>query len=164
MAAKNETVFVKDLANKTMRITRTFNAPLAVVRRAWTDPEILDQWWAPKPWKAVTKSMDFRVGGSWLYCMQGPQGEKSWGIAEYDAITNLKNFSGIDSFCDEDGKKNPDIASTKWTTNFISNENTTEVVVEMVFNSEADIQQLIDMGFQQGFEMAHGNLDEVLLK
>jgi hypothetical protein len=76
----------------------------------------------------------------------------------------LKNFSGIDSFCDEHGKKNTEIASTNWNTNFSSDENATAVEVVMSFKSEADIQQLIDMGFQEGFKMAHGNLDDVLEK
>lgn len=164
MNAKNETVFKKDLANKTIRITRTFNAPLAIVWRAWTEPEILDQWWAPKPWQAVTKSMDFRVGGSWLYCMQGPEGEKHWGRADYSAIEHEKNYSGTDGFCDEDGVINEAIAKTNWSNSFYTEGNSTNVEVVMTFQSEADIQQLIDMGFQQGFTMAHTNLDEVLAK
>ena len=44
----------KDLDNKKMTITRGFDAPVADVWRAWTESELLDQWWAPKPWKAET--------------------------------------------------------------------------------------------------------------
>ena len=54
---------VKDLPNKKITVTRHFNAPLDQVWKAWTESELLDQWWAPKPFKAETKFMDFKVGG-----------------------------------------------------------------------------------------------------
>ncbi len=37
-----------------MLITREFSASQAEVWKAWTESHLLDQWWAPKPWKAVT--------------------------------------------------------------------------------------------------------------
>ena len=45
----------KDVDNKKMTITRSFDAPVSDVWRAWTESKLLDQWWAPKPWKAETK-------------------------------------------------------------------------------------------------------------
>jgi len=64
---KNEASFEKDLKNKRLTVSRAFNAPLELVWKAWTESEILDQWWAPKPYRAETKSMDFRKGGMWAY-------------------------------------------------------------------------------------------------
>ncbi len=63
-----KTTFTKDVANNKMFITREFAGTVEDVWKAWTDPKLLDQWWAPKPWKAETKSMDFREGGRWVYC------------------------------------------------------------------------------------------------
>ena len=65
----NNFVFEKDLAAKKIHVVREFNAPIEKVWKAWTDPDILQKWWGPKPWVAVTKSMDFTVGGAWLYSM-----------------------------------------------------------------------------------------------
>lgn len=65
MIATHKTEIVKDLANKSLVITRDFSAPVAKVWKAWTESKLLDQWWAPKPWKTETKSMDFRNGGYW---------------------------------------------------------------------------------------------------
>ena len=62
----NDTMISKDLAGKRLQISRAFNAPVEKVWRAWTDRVILDTWWAPKPWKAETKTLDFRAGGTWL--------------------------------------------------------------------------------------------------
>ncbi len=49
---KNETIISKDLANKKLHITRHFTAPIEKVWKAWTESELLDKWWAPRPWKA----------------------------------------------------------------------------------------------------------------
>ena len=65
---------------------------------AWTQPEILDKWWAPKTWVAKTKSMEFEVGGRWLYSMCGPEGEEHWSLAQYTAITPKSTFKHLDAF------------------------------------------------------------------
>ena len=75
--------FTIDKENKTVNINREFRASIDNVWAAWTEPEILDQWWAPAPWKSKTKSMDFKVGGRRLYAMIGPEGEEHWAIADY---------------------------------------------------------------------------------
>src|SRR5690606_40261776 len=76
---------VKDAAQKKIFIKREFNAELEKVWQAWTTAELLDEWWAPKPWKARTKSLDFREGGKWFYAMVGPDGSESW--VRMDIIT-----------------------------------------------------------------------------
>lgn len=43
----NKTNFSKD--GSTLTLTRTFDAPVHLVWRAWTEPKLLDQWWAPRP-------------------------------------------------------------------------------------------------------------------
>jgi uncharacterized protein YndB with AHSA1/START domain len=57
-------------------VTREFDANSDLVWKAWTTAELLDQWWAPKPYRAETKSLDFREGGVWLYAMVSPENEK----------------------------------------------------------------------------------------
>jgi uncharacterized protein YndB with AHSA1/START domain len=54
--------FSSDKKNNTIREKREFAADLSLVRDAYTKSEILDHWWAPKPWKARTKTMNFREG------------------------------------------------------------------------------------------------------
>src|SRR5579872_2621095 len=93
---------------KTINVKREFAADLATVWAAWTTPEILDMWWAPRPFTMQTKSMNFREGGVWLYCMIGPDGARHWGLAKYKKIVPQKSFSGLDAFCDEHGNVNPD--------------------------------------------------------
>ena len=54
-----KTTFTKDVANNKMFITREFAGTVEDVWKAWTDPKLLDQWWAPKPWKARNKIYGF---------------------------------------------------------------------------------------------------------
>ena len=79
-------VFEKDMAAKKIHVVREFNAPVEKVWKAWTDPDLLAKWWGPKPWIATTKSMDFTVGGTWLYAMKGPEGQKHWSHVKFTAI------------------------------------------------------------------------------
>ena len=163
-AMKNQTTFVKDLPAKEIKVTRVFNSTLENVWRSWTDRELLDQWWAPHPWKTKTKSMNFTEGGTWLYAMVGPENAIHWSRADFMKIKNLSYYIGKDCFCDEHGIMNPALPSNEWKVSFFQVDGGTRVEVDMTFTSEADFQQIIDMGFQERFASAHGNLDELLLK
>jgi uncharacterized protein YndB with AHSA1/START domain len=59
--------FTVNKESKTIVVNREFAAPLSLVWDAWTKAELLDKWWAPKPYRTETKSLDFREGGMWLY-------------------------------------------------------------------------------------------------
>lgn len=80
----NNTIFTAN--ENILKVERTFNAPIELVWRAWTEAELLDQWWAPKPWKSETSHMDFSEGGYRLYAMVGPEGEKHLGRTDYRSI------------------------------------------------------------------------------
>lgn len=156
------TLINKDLTNKKLHITREFDAPVEKVWRAWTESSILDTWWAPRPWKAETKSMDFSEGGFWLYCMAGPNGEKAWCRVDFKSITPQQTFSSVARFCDEDGNPDNSFPSMYWLNSFEATEKGSRAVIEISFDSEADLEKIIAMGFEAGFTMALGNLDEVL--
>ncbi|MDZ7631955.1 MAG: SRPBCC family protein [Gemmatimonadaceae bacterium] len=57
-----------------IRITRIYDAPLAAVWAAWTDPAQVAQWWGPRGFSITTSVRDLRPGGSWAYVMHGPDG------------------------------------------------------------------------------------------
>lgn len=149
--------------NNTIHVKRAFAADLNLVWDAWTKPELLDLWWAPQPYRTQTKSMDFREGGSWLYCMISPENEKHWCKADYQKIVPFKCFSGLDAFCDENGKLNVDFPRSLWSNAFIEQTaNTTLVDIVISYNSLADLEKIIELGFKEGFTMALGNLDQYI--
>src|SRR3989344_7276118 len=99
----NKPTFTKDPAQKTITVEKTLGAPLTRVWEAWTTSDFLEKWWAPQPYRAVTKTFDFREGGHWHYYMLGPDGSKQWCWASYDSVKPEKSFAGEDYFCDEHG-------------------------------------------------------------
>ncbi|WP_205511611.1 SRPBCC family protein [Longitalea arenae] len=162
MMLTKETIYSKDASGKKLKVERVFDAPVEQVWKAWTQSDLLDQWWAPKPWKANTKSMDFREGGRWLYYMEGPDGSRHHCILNYKTIDTNKSFRGVDGFTDENGNLNTDMPSMDWTCVFIPVGNTTRIEMEITFASEADLEKIVEMGFKEGFAAAHTNLDELL--
>jgi uncharacterized protein YndB with AHSA1/START domain len=164
MMITKETIYSTDQANKKITVVREFDAPVEKVWKAWTDPKLLDQWWAPKPWKAVTKSMDFRPGGRWLYYMEGPDATRHYCKVDYKSIVPNKAFTGIDAFTDEKGNLSNEFPSMDWEVNFSKANNGTKVEVEVTFASIEDMNKIIETGFKEGFAAAHQNLDELLAK
>ena len=156
---KDTTHFTKDLKNKKLYVKRSFNAPIKFVWSAWTEAEALDQWWAPKPYKTVTKSMNFEEGGFWLYYMLSPEGDKHWCRADYIKIKHHDYFIAKDAFCDEKGTPNTEHPSMHWNNQFKSNDTTTEVNIEISFDKVEDIQKIYEMGFKEGFTAGLENLD-----
>ena len=149
--------------NLDLVLERTVDVPCDLVWKAWTESELIDQWWAPKPWYAKTKYMDFTPGGYWLYCMNGPEGEQHWGRADYLKIIPHVSFEGDDSFCDEEGNINHDIPGMHWLVKFMPLASKTMVEVITTFSSVKDLKTIVEMGFKEGFTAAHGNLDVLLL-
>jgi uncharacterized protein YndB with AHSA1/START domain len=62
-------------ADRELVLTRLIDAPREKVYRAWTDPELLKQWFAPKPYTTPVVEIDVRPGGSAYFVMRGPDGK-----------------------------------------------------------------------------------------
>jgi len=158
----NKTIFTEMLDNKQMTVSRRFSAPLDKVWAAWTEKALLEKWWAPKPYRAVSKSFDFSEGGHWHYCMESPEGEKHWCLVNYMEIDRKKYFTARDSFCDENANVNPDLPGNVWRNEFEADGNATQVLVTLTFTSADDIKKIIEMGFKDGFTMGLDQLEELL--
>lgn len=154
--------FSVDKENKKIIVKREYDAALPVVWKAYTQSEILDQWWAPKPWKAKTKSLDFREGGRWLYAMVGPNGDEHWSLADYKDIEFQKSFSVLDAFSDEEGNINTELPQSQWNVHFSSQGDSTLVEFLITYDDLAQLEATIEMGFEEGLSLAMEGLDELL--
>ena len=156
--------FSVDKDNRAITVKREFAASLATVWAAFTTSELLDQWWAPRPWKARTKEMNFAEGGHWLYAMVGPAGEEHWALANYTAIEPQRSFTGLDAFADADGKVNEEMPKSKWNVSFSEANGVTLVTFQITYDDLAQLEATLQMGFKEGLTMAMEGLDEVLAK
>lgn len=154
--------FTVDKHNNTITIIREYDAPLEKVWKAWTTSEMLDQWWGPKPWRAITKSLDFREGGHWHYSMNGPEGEVQWGKFDYLTIKPNESFTGKDGFSDENGTIDTTLPQNHWELRMSQTGNTVMVDMLLTFEKAEDIDTYIDMGFKEGITQTLDQLEEIL--
>jgi len=147
--------------NNTVNIKREFNADRELVWAAWTSPEILDQWWAPKPYKSKTKVMEFKVGGRRFYAMVNPEGEEiGWHIQDYTSISPKTNFQFLSVFADKD--ENPHLPGSDWDLTFSELNGTTTVQITIYNESRERMEKMIEMGFKEGFTMTLNELGTLL--
>jgi uncharacterized protein YndB with AHSA1/START domain len=159
---KHQAKFTKDPAHKQLLVTRSYDAPVDKVWKAWTVSSILDQWWGPKPWKAETKTMEFKPGGRWHYAMVGPNGERHWSLVEFKSIDPQRSFRADCVFCDENGVSNNFGPMMRWYVEFSATPTGSRIDVTLTFDQEADLQRIVEMGFEGGFSMGLSQLDELL--
>jgi uncharacterized protein YndB with AHSA1/START domain len=152
--------FTVDKTAKTATVTREFNADLSLVWDAYTKQEILDQWWAPKPWTSKTKFMHFEVGGQRFYAMVSPDGQERWSIQTYTSISPKTNFKMVNAFADKD--ENPELPGSEWDFNFSEQDGKTTVRITIYNESLERMERMIEMGFKEGTAMTMKNLDELL--
>lgn len=152
--------FTVDKTKKTVTMTREFAADLSLVWDAYTKQEILDQWWAPKPWASKTKFMDFEVGGRRFYAMVSPEGQERWSIQQYTSISPKTNFKMSNAFADKD--ENPELPGSEWDFNFSEQNGKTKVSITIYNESLARLEKMIEMGFKEGSAMTMQNLEELL--
>jgi uncharacterized protein YndB with AHSA1/START domain len=154
--------FIVDKQTKTVTVNREFSAELSLVWDAYTKPELLDQWWAPKPWASRTKVMDFREGGRRFYAMVSPDGNERWQIQKYISISPKTNFKFFNAFADKD--ENPELPGSDWDLNFSEQDGTTKVSISIYNESLERLERLVATGFKEGTMLTMKNLEELLAK
>lgn len=157
--------FTVNKETNTINIKREFASELPLVWDAFTKQEILDQWWAPKPFQNKTKILDFREGGMWHYAMISPENIMHWNRFDYESIEVQKMFTGWDGFCDEEGTfVETEFSRIHWENSFNDNSESTIVNVTLTLDSLKDLEKIIKMGFKEGFTAGLNQLDEILTK
>jgi uncharacterized protein YndB with AHSA1/START domain len=152
--------FIVDKQTKTVSITKEFAAELSLVWDAYTKPELLDQWWAPKPWMSRTKVLDFKVGGRRFYAMVSPEGDERWAVQKYTSITPKTNFKLFNAFADKD--ENLELPGSNWDLNFSEHEGKTRVSISIYNESLERLERMIELGFVEGAKAQLKNLEELL--
>ena len=152
----------KDPANLTMEVTAEFNASVERVWQLWADPRQLERWWGPPTYPATVVDHDLVPGGAVNYYMTGPEGDKSrgwWRVVSVDAPYSLEVQDG---FADDSGAPNLDMPSM--TIRMVLSEagGVTRMVTTSTFPSQEAMEQLLNMGMEEGIRAAMGQMDDIL--
>ena len=155
----NKTTFTEDLENNRLIAVRSFDIPIANVWKAWSDADLLCQWWAPLPYTCKIDAMDFREGGYWIYNMIGPEGDIHRGRMDYHKIVDHERLEAEDYFIDETGAAVPDVPPMQLTVTFEAAEGKTVVTSITTFASAEAFKQMAEMGAAEGWEMACNQME-----
>ena len=154
--------FTVDNANKIIVVKREFAANIELVWEAWSNPKIIDQWWAPKPHHSETKSMDFREGGFRHWALVSPEGSKHWSRQDYQKIEPQKSIAELRAFCYENGIVSADFIKTQCTTTFSKTNGNTLVTITSIYGNPKVFEQMASLNHKKGFSSTLENLDQVL--
>jgi uncharacterized protein YndB with AHSA1/START domain len=152
--------FIVDKETKTVSISKEFEAERDLVWDAYTKPELLDQWWAPKPLTSRTRVMDFREGGRRFYAMVTPEGVERWVVQKYTSITPKTNFKLFNAFADEN--ENLELPGSDWDLSFSEQDGTTKVSISIYNESLERLERMIEFGFREGTIGQFKNLEDLL--
>ncbi len=138
-----------ELTDRELMITRLIDAPRASLYRCWTEPELLKQWFAPKPWTTPVAVFDARSGGSSLIIMRGPDGQEFPNPGVFLDVVPNEKLVFTDAFTEAwvpSGK-----AFMVGTVTFADEDGQTRYTARVQHWSAEDRAQHEAMGFHQGW-------------
>jgi len=153
----------KDLDALTMTITAEFDAGAERIWEVWSDPRQMERWWGPPSFPATFVEHDLTPGGRTAYFMTGPDGTEHhgwWRVEETDPPNRLRFEDG---FADNAGRPNNDMPTTITTVTLTEADGATTMTIESRFASRQGMDQMIEMGMEQGMVEALGQIDTLLV-
>jgi len=145
-------------SDQELLITRTFDAPRDLVWQMWAAAEHLKHWWGPDGWTLPVCEVDFRPGGTWFYCMQGPDGMRSCGKANYLEINPPERIVYEDYFVDGDGSPIEGMPVAHSILDFVEANGKTTVINKVRYPTKADRDKVIEMGMEVGIDQTLNRL------
>jgi uncharacterized protein YndB with AHSA1/START domain len=141
-------------------LNRVFDAPPALVWKAWTEPHHVMQWWAPKPFLTVECDIDLRVGGVHRTLMQSPDGQKYPNVGVFLEIVPQKKLVFTDAYSDA-WTPSPKPFMTAIMT-FEAQGRKTKYTARALHWTQTDREEHEKMGFHEGWGTAADQLAAVL--
>jgi uncharacterized protein YndB with AHSA1/START domain len=138
--------------NRTLTLKKVFNASVKLVWEAWTNPEHVVQWWAPKGMKINVIEHDFKVGGRWKYSMPMPDGNLFISEGEYLEIEQYKKIVTTADF-------KPMTEGVETHVQFEEDNDKTNFTFSVVHATEEYRNQQEKMGFYNGWGSAFDRLE-----
>ncbi len=152
----------KDTENRTITITAEFAAPVERVWQVYADPRQLERVWGPPTYPATFVDHDLKPGSRITYYMTSPEGEKFAGYWDIDAVDEPRGFDFRDGFADLDFNPIESMPVSANEYRFEVTESGTRAVYHSVYQSAEALQQVLDMGLEEGARSAINQIDELL--
>lgn len=147
-------------AQRELVLTRLIDAPPELVYQAWTDPQIIKEWFTPRPWTVASVTTDVRVGGSSNVVMRGPEGQEFPNRGVYLEVVPGKRLVFTDAYVSAWEPAEKPFMTVILT---FDNENgKTRYTARVRHWTDADCQQHVQMGFHEGWGKATDQLQALL--
>ncbi len=156
MASSAHSTKVLEPADRVLVIERVFDAPRALVFRAWTDPGHAARWAGPRGFTAIHLRQDLRPGGAWRTCLRADDdGRELWQGGVFREVVAPERLVFTFAWDQEDGTRGPE---TLVTINLVESHGKTKMTFrQAVFDSVAQRD-----GHQGGWNSAFDRLAELL--
>jgi uncharacterized protein YndB with AHSA1/START domain len=154
---KNRTT-VERKSERELVVTRTFNGPARIVFEAWTTPELLMRWWAPKSFGVsfISCEADYRTGGTYRFTMGHPASDQPMAFfGRFVEVTPPTRIVWTNEESGEDGSVT--------TVTFEERGAETLVVLHDLYPSKEALDSAIASGSTSGFDEQFKQLDELLV-
>jgi uncharacterized protein YndB with AHSA1/START domain len=154
-ATKNQTT-VERKSDRELVVTRTFNAPATIVFDAWTKPELLLRWWAPRSRgvKLITCEIDLRVGGKYRYVF-GREGMKPFEF--FGKYTHVERPTRL-VWTDEEDAAGEGVS----TATFAEKHGKTTLTLHVLFPSKETLDGAVKSGMEDGMRETFEQLEELV--
>ncbi len=156
------TDITQDVDHRTLTITAEFAAPVERVWALYEDPRQLEQVWGPPEYPATFVDHELRPGARSTYYMTSPAGEKFAGYWDITGVEEPRSFTFDDGFAREDLTPNPDLPVSGNVYAFETTDAGTRAVFTSTFASADALQQVLDMGMEEGARSAINQIDAFL--
>ncbi len=144
----------------TLEIERVIDAPRQVVWRCWTEPDLFKRWYCPAPWQVTAADIDLKAGGRMNCVMEGPEGEQMDIVGMLLEVVPEERLTFTDGYA-EGFMPRADPFMTGYVRLADADGGKTAMVWGARHTSEEDRQKHLEMGFEQGWDAAAGQLNEL---
>lgn len=152
----------KDAEALTMAITAELPAVPERAWQLWADPRQLERWWGPPTWPATVVDHDLTPGGRVSYVMTGPDGEQAGGMWIVDVAEPPRLLVLRDLFANEDGTPADGMPETVMRVTIAESPEGSTMTITSVFASAEAMEQLVNMGMEQGMLEAMSQIEAIL--
>ncbi len=153
----------RDLEACSLAVTSEFDAAPDAVWQLWADPRRLERWWGPPTYPATFVEHDMRPGGVATYYMTSPEGDRYGGWWKFLEVDAPRSILLEDGFADEHGTPNDELPVTTTRVEVVARDGGgTTMRIRSTFPSTEAMQQMIEMGMEEGLAAAMGQIDGIL--